>query len=161
MISSALFSDDRRHRYLLSRWWGIESKMVMFVGLNPSTADEVKNDQTVTRCINYAKQWGYGGLIMTNIFAFRATDPARMKAAPDPVGPENDHNLLFAAEKAQLIVCAWGNHGEFLGRGKQVAEMLKDIKELHCLATNKTGHPKHPLYLNKNLVPVKFSPTSL
>lgn len=135
--------------------------MVMVVGLNPSTADEVKNDPTVTRCINYVKQWGYDGLIMTNIFAFRATDPTCMKEASEPVGSENDKNLIFAAKKARLVVCAWGNHGEFLDRGKQVAEMLMGIKGLHCLAINKTGHPKHPLYLSKNLVPVKFSPTFL
>lgn len=125
----------------------------MFIGLNPSTADEVKNDPTVTRCINYAKRWGYGGMIMSNIFAYRATDPKVMKAAQGPVGPDNDRWLLKLAKGADLIVAVWGNHGQFMGRGEAVMKLFNG-RELHCLSLNKTGHPKHPLYCSSSLKPV-------
>ncbi len=148
--SSAKFSPDRVHRYALWRTWDESGKIAMFIGLNPSTADEVKNDPTVTRCINYAKRWGYNGMIMSNIFAFRATDPKVMKAAQDPVGPENDKWLLKLANEANLIVAVWGNHGDFMKRGKAVMSLFEE-SELHCLAVNKTGHPKHPLYCNNSL----------
>ncbi len=151
--SSATFSPDRIHRYALWRTWDKSKGIAMFIGLNPSTADEVKNDPTVTRCINYAKRWGYGGMIMSNIFAFRATDPKVMKAAIDPVGAENDKWLLKLAEEASIIMAVWGNHGEFKKRGKAVMNLFEGI-ELHCLTMNKTGHPKHPLYCSNELKPV-------
>jgi len=113
-ISSAEFSPDRVHRYELWRTWDKSKGIAMFIGLNPSTADEIKNDPTVTRCINYAKKWGYGGMIMSNIFAYRATDPKIMKGATDPVGPDNDEWLVKSSKEAGLIVAAWGNHGEFM-----------------------------------------------
>lgn len=143
--SSAQFSPDRRHRYALWRTWDQSKEIAMFIGLNPSTADEVKNDPTVTRCINYAKKWRCGGIIMSNIFAYRATDPKIMKSAADPVGPENDEWLLKLADEADLIVAVWGNHGNFIKRGETVVKLLNK-SELHCLDINKTGHPKHPLY---------------
>jgi hypothetical protein len=88
--SSAVFSTCRRYRYVLRRIWDRSTPPAMFVGLNPSTADEVKDDPTVRRCIGYAKRWGFGGLIMTNIFAFRSTDPNALVELDDPVGPRND-----------------------------------------------------------------------
>ncbi|MCP3872135.1 MAG: DUF1643 domain-containing protein [Desulfobacteraceae bacterium] len=151
--STAKFSPNRVHRYALWRRWDESGKIAMFIGLNPSTADEVKNDPTVTRCINYAKRWGYGGMIMSNIFAFRATDPKVMKAANDPVGSKNDKWLLKLAMEANIIMAVWGNHGEFMDRGNAVLSLFEGI-ELHCLAMNKTGHPKHPLYCKNSLEPV-------
>ena len=151
--SWAEFSPDRVHRYALWRTWDKLKGITMFIGLNPSTADEVKNDPTVSRCINYAKRWDYGGMIMSNIFAYRATDPKVMKNAEEPVGPENNQWLLKLAKEANLIVAVWGNHGEFMARGKAVISLFGGI-ELHCLAINKTGHPKHPLYCNSSLKPV-------
>ena len=105
-----------------------------FIGLNPSTADEIKNDSTVTRCENFAFEWKYGGVFMLNIFAFRATDPRRMKAAPDPVGPDNDAYILRVADKAGLIVAAWGNHGAYMYRDLAVRELLFH-KDVYCLGT--------------------------
>jgi len=151
-ISSAEFSPDRVHRYELWRTWDKSKGIAMFIGLNPSTADEIKNDPTVTRCINYAKKWGYGGMIMSNIFAYRATDPKIMKGATDPVGPDNDEWLVKSSKEASLIVAAWGNHGEFMERGTAVMNLF-DGTELHCLSLNKTGHPKHPLYCSSSLKP--------
>ena len=151
-FSAAEFSPDRVHRYALWRTWNESKGIAMFVGLNPSTADEVKNDPTVTRCINYAKRWEFGGMIMGNIFAFRATDPKVMKDSADPVGPDNDQWLLKLAKETSLIVAVWGNHGEFMERGKAVLRLFEET-DLHCLALNKTGHPKHPLYCSKALKP--------
>ena len=135
---------------MLWREWIGGDGYAMFVGLNPSTADETMDDPTVRRCINFAKAWGYGALCMTNIFAFRATDPADMKAAIDPVGPDNDKTLLEMARSAGVVIAAWGVHGAYLERSAKVHHMLGP---LHCLALTKEGHPGHPLYLPKDLMP--------
>jgi hypothetical protein len=90
LISDAVFSEDRFYRYLLRRIWDSDKPMIAFIGLNPSTADEINNDPTITRCITRAHDSGYGGIYMLNLFAFRATDPKVMKAFPRPIGPEND-----------------------------------------------------------------------
>lgn len=124
----------------------------MVTALNPSRADELINDNTVTRCINFAQNWGYAALLMTNIFGYRATNPKIMKAQADPVGPENDKWLKWAQSQADIVVCAWGNDGDFRGRA---AEVLAILKKPYCLKINeKTGHPAHPLYLRGNLKPI-------
>lgn len=145
-----VFSIDRGYRYALWRDWGGEG-YAMFVGLNPSTADETTDDPTIRRCVAYAKAWGYGALCMTNLFAFRATDPKDMLSARDPVGPENDATLIDLSGGAGVVVAAWGTYGTHLGRGQMVRNMLPG---LHCLKLTKDGHPGHPLYLRKDLVPV-------
>jgi hypothetical protein len=125
----------------------------MFVGLNPSTADETNNDPTVRRCIDYAQRWGYGALCMTNIFAFRATDPKDMMKAEDPTGPDNDFWLQSYADDAGIVVAAWGKDGSYKKRGQKVIDM---IQNLHYLKKNKDGTPAHPLYLKKSLEPQPF-----
>ena len=154
-IKGAEFSTDRIYRYSLWRFWDSGGRYAAFVGLNPSTADEKNDDPTVRRCINYAKAWGFSGLIMLNIFAFRSTDPKNLYALDDPVGPDNDFHIRSASNKAGITVAAWGTHGEHLNRGAYVATILKHP---HCLATTKAGHPKHPLYLKKDLKPIPYAP---
>jgi len=127
----------------------------MFIGLNPSTADEIQDDPTVRRCIGFAKRWGFGGLCMTNIFACRATDPIVMLAVPAPVGPENDKYLLECAQSAGLVVAAWGNDGTHLERDKQVLYLLKH-QTLFCLGETKLGQPRHPLYVNGKTAPILY-----
>ena len=153
MEKSATFSPCRKYRYTLWRNWGglFTSGYAMFIGLNPSTADETLDDPTVRRCINYSKNWGYAGLCMTNLFAFRATSPKEMKAQVDPVGPDNDQYLLDMAECAGIIIAAWGINGCHNGRDKEVVRM---IGNLHHLGLSKDGHPRHPLYLKNDLKPV-------
>lgn len=124
---------------------------VMFVGLNPSTADETSDDPTLTRCIKYAKSWGYGGVCMANLFAFRATEPADMKVSDDPIGIENNKWLKKLAKDAALVVAAWGNDGSYLERSEQVKEFLPN---LYCLKLNKSGEPAHPLYQSADIKPV-------
>lgn len=149
--SGAEFSPDRIYRYSLWRIWDREKPYAAFVGLNPSTADEYKNDPTVRRCINYAGDWGYGGLIMLNIFAYRSTDPGNLYTAVDPVGPDNDSRICELSSNAGLTVAAWGNHGEFLNRGEEAMKLLTNPM---CLKLTKTGCPGHPLYLRKDLKPI-------
>lgn len=157
--SGAQFSRCRRWRYLLWRRWDATKPVANFLMLNPSTADELKLDPSCTRARNYAERWGYGGLIVTNIFGWRATDPKVMKSVKDPVGRGNDAAILRAAREAKLVVCAWGNHGEHLGRGSEVLSLLgKQNIELHLLKLNGNGHPAHPLYLPQSLSPSHFQP---
>ncbi|HWA39424.1 MAG TPA: DUF1643 domain-containing protein [Burkholderiales bacterium] len=155
--SGALFSRCRRWRYLLWRQWDAAKPAANFLMLNPSTADELRLDPSCTRARNYAQAWGYGALIVTNLFGWRATDPADMKAAPDPVGRGNDAAILGAAREAGLVVCAWGNHGSHLERsGAVVAALRRAGVRLHYLRMNGGGVPAHPLYLPGKLTPVPW-----
>lgn len=151
----ATFSPCRLWRYSLWRRWSdcAPDHMVAFIGLNPSTADETKDDPTVRRCINYAKTWGFGGMVMLNAFAYRATDPNEMKRQTDPVGPENDACLIEASTLFAQMVACWGTHGVWLGRQDHVAELLKG-RHLFHLGLTKGGSPRHPLYLPKSVEPV-------
>ena len=150
--SGALFSPCRRWRYLLWRQWDPAKPVANFLMLNPSTADEFKLDPSCTRARHYAEAWGYGSLIVTNVFGWRSTDPEGMKAVKDPVGPANDAAIVRAARQAEIVVCAWGNHGAFQERSSRVKALLKEI-ELHTLRVNANGEPAHPLYLPGSLRP--------
>ncbi len=155
--NGAIFSPCRTWRYRLHRIWHPDKPMAAFIGLNPSTADEVRNDPTVTRCVNYARCWGYGGLVMLNIFAYRATAPRDLKAALSPVGELNDLHIFESASRAALVVAAWGTHGEFMGRGEKVQKLLFQAGvRVYCLGKTNAGYPRHPLYLAKNLKPILF-----
>jgi hypothetical protein len=155
--AGAAFSVCRRWRYLLWRCWDERKPVANFLMLNPSTADEFQLDPSCTRARSYAERWGFGGVLVTNIFAWRATDPEEMKSVKDPIGSGNDRAIVKAATEAKLIVCAWGNHGEHLGRANAVADLLKKSRiALHMLRLNGSGHPAHPLYLPANLTPARF-----
>jgi len=150
--SGALFSGCRRWRYLLWRRWDKSRAVANFLMLNPSTADEAKLDPTCARARAYAEAWGYGALIVTNIFGWRSTDPAALKRVRDPVGEGNDAAILRAAKESDLVVCAWGNHGEYEQRGLKVLNDLRTSGvKLHVLKTTGSGQPAHPLYLKKSL----------
>jgi hypothetical protein len=151
LITDAKFSDCRKYRFALWRIWDESKPYAMFIGLNPSTADEIEDDRTISRCISYARSWGYGGLCMANLFAFRATKPEDMMAVIDPIGLGNDEWLVKLSENAGVVVAAWGNTGNHLNRSSQVLEFMPN---LHYLKINKSGEPAHPLYQNANLQPV-------
>ena len=121
---------------------------VLFVGLNPSVADASIDDPTVRRCIGFAEAWGFDSLCMCNLFAYRATDPAELNKAIDPIGPENDTWIVQLANHASLVVAAWGNGGMFLQRDVKVLTSLHT--PIHCLGTTKSGKPRHPLYVKKS-----------
>jgi hypothetical protein len=152
MKRTATFSEDRVYRYSLERRWG-DGKFCLFIGLNPSTADETRDDPTIRRCIRFAKDWGYDALVMANLFAFRATLPRIMKATQNPIGPENDAHLKRLHAEAGMTVAAWGSHGSFQHRSESVCRMLGN---LYCLAVTTTGQPMHPLYIRATTRPTLF-----
>lgn len=156
VVKGAEFSECRTYRYALWRDWDWQSygNRVMFIGLNPSTADETEDDPTIRRCIGFAKSWGFGGLVMMNAYAFSATDPKVMKAADDPVGPGNDEAFGYRQTQCGLIVAAWGAHCT-PEREKEVCNAIR--KPIYCLGTTKAGRPKHPLYLRADTERQLFS----
>lgn len=153
----AEFSEDRIYRYSLTRVWKLDGRLVNFIMLNPSTADEVYNDPTITRCMKYAQSWGYDGLVVTNLFALRSTDPKSLKSHPDPIGPENLRYLFGYAWTCDLVVCAWGIHGSYLQRGIFIESVLRKRNiPISYLSLTKRGHPGHPLYLYSGLKPTPW-----
>lgn len=143
----ARFSRCGRYRTRLDRWWDRSRPAVLFIGLNPSTADAVRNDPTVRRCIGFAMRWGFGGLVVANAFAWRSTDPAGLLATPDPVGRGNDAAIAAAAAECGRVVAAWGVHGALLDRQRRLAGLLGPIAPLWCLGRTREGFPRHPLYV--------------
>ena len=154
MFSGAEFSLCRQYRYRLWRSWDGTLPTVAVIGLNPSTADESKDDPTIRRCIDYARRWGGGRLEMLNLFAIRATDPRVMRAHAAPVGANNDATIRTIAGTATLVVAAWGAHGSHLRRDADVCALLNEAGiALHALRLTKGGHPCHPLRLPAHLEP--------
>ena len=153
MEKDAILSEDRKYRYVLSRIWDKSKPMVMIIGLNPSTADETEDDPTIRRCINFADSWGYGGVYMLNLFAFRATQPTDMFKAINPIGSQNDKYINDYAKRVDKVICAWGNDGNYKNRS---SDITKQLDNLFYLKMNKTGEPAHPLYLKSDLIPQKL-----
>jgi len=154
MKMGATISNCQQYRYELRRIWDDAKPLVLFIGLNPSTADAESDDNTSRVCINYAKHWGYGGLLLGNLFAFRSTDPSALYTALDPVGPDNDVWLQKLQAEASMVVCAWSATGSYRNRDKSVLSFLQNP---HCLTKLKTGHPGHPLYKNANIQPIPYT----
>ena len=153
------FSPDRRHRYSLIHSWNplFGDKLILWIGLNPSTADEAKLDPTLTRIADFSKRAGFDGFWMANLFALRTPYPEEMMRADDPVGPENDAWLLRAAERCERIVAAWGVAGVYEARADAVLRLLAG-RELHCLGVTQEGHPRHPLYVPARQPFVRWAP---
>jgi hypothetical protein len=156
-MKQTILSEDRMYRYTLWREWGKggdPGPYVAFVMLNPSTADENKDDPTIRRCIGFAKAWGYSSMAVVNLFAYRATEPAKLIVAADPVGPANDLFIPAVCSGAALVVCAWGATNMAYTRAIEVMEKIEDP---YALTITKTGHPGHPLYLPATSKPVPYS----
>lgn len=156
--SRAIYTDCELYRYVLTRRWGAKSgNRIAFVGLNPSTATEVQNDPTVARCINYAKSWGYDAMTMLNAYAYRSTDPQRLKQIDDPVGSRCDHFIREQTQAASRVILCWGTHAAYLDRHAELLQKLRRWQRvLHCLKITKGGYPWHPLYLSQDLSPIPF-----
>ncbi len=157
-VGKAVISPDGAYRYELVRRWGRGDSVVVFVMLNPSTADARKDDATIRRCMGFARQWGHDALVVVNLFAFRATDPANLAAVNDPIGPENDAYIRKACQQASRIVCAWGAHPIVDARQKAVLSLI--AAEVECLGLTAAGRPRHPLYLASDTQPFQFQLTS-
>ena len=142
---SAFLSPCGLYRYSLMRTLFTGRGRVLFIMLNPSTADAEVDDPTIRRCIGFAREWGFQELEVANLFALRATDPKELRKASDPVGPENDRHLMMMSSCADAVIAAWGAHGAYRNRSRQVLGLLEGTVE--CLGLTKQGHPKHPLYI--------------
>jgi len=160
--SDAVLDASGRYRYSLSRYWG-DGLTVCWIMLNPSTADARKDDPTIRRCVGLSKSWGYGGLVVVNLFALRATDPRKLRPVfgyqdeqIETVGPDNDEWIERETDGASLIVGAWGNHGVIWNRGDEVRETL-GADRLHHLGLTKLGQPRHPLYVPSATTPCKWA----
>jgi hypothetical protein len=152
-MGTAKISRCKRYRYELTRTWDAGVGTCAFICLNPSTADAGTDDPTVRRCIGFAKSWGYAGLVMLNAYAYRATDPAVMKAARNPIGPRNDKILAEWRDRADVVVAAWGTHCA----PDRVEQIRLLIPDLHYLRLTKGGCPGHPLYLPRELRPRRWT----
>jgi hypothetical protein len=150
----AYISEGGLYRYWLSRHWDNDKNTVGWIMVNPSTADATKDDATVRRCINFAKSWGYGGIIIVNLFAYRSKNPQDVWTCPvDPIGPDNNYQLRGAMKHCKIVVAAWGINGTYKNRDKEVK---KFFPVLHCLGTTVTGNPRHPLYMPADTKPIIF-----
>jgi hypothetical protein len=156
--SFALFSDDEKYRYILERIWDSTGKRILFIMLNPSTADAKKNDPTVKRCCDYAKKWGYGSIVVCNLFAYRSTYPEALVTVENPVGEHNMEYIGKAMGVADKIVAAWGNNvlpNFHMHTVYSVVEKAREMgKDIYCLGTNDNGQPVHPLYQKGDITPI-------
>lgn len=156
--SSAILSPCSVYRYELRRVWNPNDPMVCWVMLNPSTADAEQDDPTIRRCMGFARSWGYGGIVVVNLFAVRATDSQFVVDHPDPVGPDNDQHLSRVAAEVPELVCAWGAHRMVEQRSGHVLGLLAAQGVISsCIGVTKDGSPRHPLYVRSAAVPVPFA----
>src|SRR5438874_3143651 len=153
---AAGFSACGRYRYWLTRTWDERRPALCWLMLNPSTADAARDDPTIRRCVGLARRWDHGGIVVVNLFAWRATDPVELARAADPVGPNNDRALRRRAAGLRLIA-AWGCRGGLLGRAESVLKLLEN-RCLECLGVTAAGQPRHPLYVSGDVVPAVFVP---
>ena len=136
------------HRYELRRWWDLDKKLVTFLMLNPSKATADRADRTITKCIGFTKRWGYGGFIVGNLFAYIETNSIELGNIKNPIGPENDKHLTRIIKQSEIVVCAWGNRGPYMGRDRSVLALMKRLGvQPYCLKVTKIGTPFHPLYV--------------
>jgi len=150
--SGAIFSDDRKFRFSLWRIWNEDKPRVMFIGLNPSTANEYKSDATITRVTGFAKDWGFGGFYMLNLFTYITPYPEELKQCSDPE-KLSDFYLQNISEKCKRVIFAWGTFKQAKERAEHVIKMFPDA---FCLYKNNDGTPIHPLYVKADTIPVKF-----
>lgn len=151
-LKGAVFSEDRKYRYALWRMWSLRQPLLL-IGLNPSTANEISNDPTITRCMARAAKEGFGGLLMANLYAYVSTNPKVLLGSDEFIGIENDDYLKQMITLAKRTVCGWGSFDAAVKRSVVVLAM---IKEPYCLGVNKDGQPKHPLYIHYDAPIVKY-----
>lgn len=149
----ACFSPCRKYRYALYRIWDLQKPYIMFIGLNPSTANETNDDPTIRRVIRFAREWGYGGIWMTNLFAWVSAYPEDLLTCEDPLG-RNNEMLLKVRKTCDDVLFAWGNFKQAKQRAEEVIKMFPDAK---ALIINKDGSPRHPLYVPASTIPVNFN----
>lgn len=148
-FNGAIFDNYRQYRFLLWRFWDDRPKM-LFVGLNPSTANELEDDPTIRRLCNFARSLGYGGLYACNVFSRITPYPSELKAGT-AIHPADTHALKMVSELVVLSVCGWGDGIERADYGISRANTIKEyLKVPMCFGLTSRGNPKHPLYLRKD-----------
>jgi len=150
----ATFDSTRQYRYCLWRKWDINLPFIMFIGLNPSTANEHSDDPTIRRVMRFARDWGYGGVFMLNLFAYVTTNPKQLLTCTDAIGPENDMYLFGVSKRCNRIIFAWGAFKETKERAKDIMLLFPNAE---ALVINKDGTPRHPLYVPGDVIPVPFT----
>lgn len=151
MQRSALFDATGQYRYWLQRQWQPEGRAIALIMLNPSRADHRQDDPTLRRCISLAQHWQFGRLTVVNLFAYCTASPKVLKTVAAPIGSDNDAHILEACQSADCIVLAWGNWGSLHQRDQAVLRLLNPFRDrLNCLGLNRTGQPRHPLYLPRH-----------
>ncbi|MGL5953282.1 MAG: DUF1643 domain-containing protein [Providencia rustigianii] len=156
MKKTATISECNKYRYDLFRIWDETKPYLMFIGLNPSTADHELDDPTIKRCIGFAEKLDFGGVCMCNLYALRATNPSAMMSSESPIGSDNDMYVKKHALSAGMVIAAWGNHGCYLNRDKEILDILN--VDVFALDINKSGQPKHPLYIHSDNEPKIYRP---
>lgn len=158
MLKKANISECGKYRYSLERHWGSGDRIVAFIGLNPSVADAKIDDPTIRRCINFAKSWGYDGLIMLNLFAYRSTNPKNLldKETHYIFGPENEATLRQLLPKVDAVICAWGSHKTVGSLTPKLLLKQFGAEHFKCLGLTKSGAPRHPLYVKGDTTPIDF-----
>jgi hypothetical protein len=158
--ATATFSEDRAYRYRLTRTWGTSGTRAVWIMLNPSTADALKDDPTIRRCVAFTKAWGLDGLVVVNLYALHATDPAELLCHPAPVGEANDRFIREAIHPWSVVIAAWGAHKIAAARSRVVREMaVARAGSVGCLGVTKAGCPRHPLYVPASQPLVRFAGT--
>ena len=159
MQKSAIISSCEKYRYRLERTWDVSKWVVMFIMLNPSTADVETDDPTIRRCIGFAESWWFGWIIVWNLFPFRATNPKNLIEENSPFTLENSQHLHEMSATAHLIVCAWWNQ-EIVKKLYKKFPTYKPLasitKNLAFIELSKDWVPKHPLYLRKDRQPISY-----
>lgn len=145
---SATLSADKKYRYRLTRRWGDgQGIRIVWIMLNPSTANHEANDPTITRCIGFSKRLGASSLVVVNLFAYRTTNPKELLRVEDPAGPNNMEALLSAAQCSDEAVAAWGEIPRRVFERAHEAISAVRAMRLKCLGTTKGGAPRHPVRL--------------
>jgi len=153
-----MYSPCGRYRYRLWREWDRRRRTLLWIMLNPSTADHLgNNDPTIERCERRAHAWGFGRVEIVNLFALRSPDPRVLRTAAQPIGPDNDRAIMEAAEISDMILCAWGGLGGLADRAAAVRSLLQG-RPLSCLGLTRSGEPAHPLYLPYSRLPERYRP---
>lgn len=160
---TAVFDQTGQYRYQLGRRWRAAGHSVTFVMLNPSRADASCDDPTLRSCMQFAWRWQYAALLVVNLFGYRTPHPQELKQASDPIGDDNDRYLLQAVEEADQVVLAWGNWGSLVERDRIVLNLLIPYQsKLTYLQLNRSGQPRHPLYIKRSTLPQSYPvPSSL
>lgn len=158
---TAVFSRCRRFRYALGRRWSMGVEQIVWIMLNPSKADETNDDATIRRCVSFSRGWGYGGLIVVNLYALCASKPAELLRVADPVGPDNDCHVAevcagLSSMRRRTVIAAWGSHPLAEARAEHVLSIARG--DIVCLGLTATGHPRHPLYVRETQPRVSYMP---